>query len=185
MRHSAKLVFDCSYDEFMSYQNIKSTAKQLCLCFAANRNHSMPFDLHFCNANPEGLTMQALNKLIPTLHNKSFPLHLHTESFTEIFPKDKLVYLTPHADEDLNEFNGNDIYIIGSFVEKHGDELVSIAKAKEAGIRMARLPIEKYLQWGWGKKSLTLNQVCSIMLDVKHTGDWNKALLHVPRRKIN
>lgn len=51
---------------------------------------------------------------------------------------------------------------------------------------MAKLPLDRYLQWGSGSgKSLTLNQVTSILLDVKHTGDWKHALRHVPRRKLN
>lgn len=50
---------------------------------------------------------------------------------------------------------------------------------------MAKLPLDRYLQWGSGSgKSLTLNQVTSILLDVKLTGDWKYALRHVPRRKV-
>jgi mitochondrial ribonuclease P protein 1 len=50
---------------------------------------------------------------------------------------------------------------------------------------MARLPLDHYLQWGSGSgKSLTLNHMISIMLDIKSTGNWEKALQHVPRRKI-
>lgn len=50
---------------------------------------------------------------------------------------------------------------------------------------MAKLPLDKYLQWGSGSgKSLTLNQVASILLDIKQTGDWKYALRHVPRRKL-
>lgn len=60
-----------------------------------------------------------------------------------------------------------------------------MAKAKKLGIRMARLPLDRYLQWGSGSgKSLTLNQMINIMLDIKFTGDWEKSLKHVPRRKI-
>lgn len=50
---------------------------------------------------------------------------------------------------------------------------------------MAKLPLDRYLEWGAGSgKSLTLNQVMSIMLDMKVSGDWNHALRHVPRRKL-
>lgn len=50
---------------------------------------------------------------------------------------------------------------------------------------MAKFPLDRYLQWGSGSgKSLTLNQVASILLDVKHTGNWKHALRHVPRRKL-
>lgn len=50
---------------------------------------------------------------------------------------------------------------------------------------MAKLPLDKHLHFGAGSgKSLTLNQVVSILLDVKHTGNWDYALRHVPRRKL-
>lgn len=50
---------------------------------------------------------------------------------------------------------------------------------------MARLPLDRYLQWGAGSgKSLTLNQMINILLDLKKSGDWNQSLRHVPRRKV-
>lgn len=50
---------------------------------------------------------------------------------------------------------------------------------------MARLPLDRHLQWGSGSgKSLTLNQMVNILLDMKTHGDWNKALRFVPRRKV-
>lgn len=62
---------------------------------------------------------------------------------------------------------------------------LSLAKAKRLGLRMARLPLDQFLQWGAGSgKSLTLNQMINILLDLKQTGDWMHALRHVPRRKI-
>uniref|UniRef100_A0A6P7GVL4 Uncharacterized protein LOC114341316 n=1 Tax=Diabrotica virgifera virgifera TaxID=50390 RepID=A0A6P7GVL4_DIAVI len=64
-------------------------------------------------------------------------------------------------------------------------EPLSLAKAKREGIRMAKLPLDRYLQWGAGSgKSLTLNQVVAILLDQKVTGDWQHSLRHVPKRKL-
>lgn len=42
----------------------------------------------------------------------------------------------------------------------------------------------RYLDWGLGGKSLTVNQMMNILLEIKNTGDWIKALQHVPRRKL-
>lgn len=62
---------------------------------------------------------------------------------------------------------------------------LSLAKAKKEGLRMAKLPLEKYLDWGSGStKSFTINQMLSIMLDFKHTKSWEQALQHVPTRKL-
>jgi mitochondrial ribonuclease P protein 1 len=155
------------------------------LCFAENRFHNDPFDLYFCNANMNGAVMKQLQRNIPTMREPWFPLNVHTESYLDIFPKENLVYLTPHCRNDLMEYNPDDVYIVGAMVDKINNEPLSLAKAKRQGLRMARLPLDHYLSWGSGSgKSLTLNQMINIMLDIKTTGSWEQALQHVPRRKI-
>jgi len=50
---------------------------------------------------------------------------------------------------------------------------------------MAKFPIDKYLEWGASSsKSLTVDQSIKIMLDLRHTGNWKKALENVPTRKL-
>lgn len=52
------------------------------------------------------------------MREPEFPLNLHEECFTKVFPKEKLVYLTPHCKENLEEFNHDDVYIVGCMVDK-------------------------------------------------------------------
>ncbi|KAM8712785.1 hypothetical protein ACLKA7_013163 [Drosophila subpalustris] len=185
MQFAPKLVLDCSYDDHMNHRESSYAAKQLMLCFAENRANDEPFDLHYCNTNFDGSCMQILKRYIPTMLNPEFPMNIHSQCFTELFPKEQLVYLTPHCREDLVTYDPDDIYIVGAMVDTVNNEPLSLAKAKRLGLRMARLPLDRYLQWGAGSgKSLTLNQMISIMLDLKKTGDWNTALQHVPRRKV-
>lgn len=185
MQFAPKMVLDCSYDDHMNHRESSYAAKQLMLCFAENRANDEPFDLHYCNTNFDGSCMQSLKRYIPTMLNPEFPMNVHRQCFTELFPKEQLVYLTPHCREDLVTYNPDDVYIVGAMVDTVNNEPLSLAKAKRLGLRMARLPLDRYLQWSAGSgKSLTLNQMISIMLDLKNTGDWNTALQHVPRRKV-
>lgn len=185
MMFDQKLIIDCSYDEHMNPREASNAAKQMMLCFAENREHDEPFDLHFCNVNPQSIATKVLEKYIPIMHSPEFPINIHTEPMTETFDKKQLVYLTPHCYNDLHEYSHDDIYIIGGMVDKTNSEPLSLAKAKKQGLRMARLPLDKYLQWGAGSgKSLTLNQMVKIMLDMKKHGNWESALKFVPRRKI-
>uniref|UniRef100_A0A336M4X2 RNA (guanine-9-)-methyltransferase domain-containing protein 1 n=1 Tax=Culicoides sonorensis TaxID=179676 RepID=A0A336M4X2_CULSO len=185
MQFGPKLVIDCSYDEHMVPREAKNAAKQLMLLFADNRLDVEPFDLHLCNANLNGFTMKTLNKHIPNLLEPGFPMNIHEKSYLDVFPKKNLVYLTPHCRNDLLEYNHDDIYIVGAMVDKMNNDPLSLAKAKSQGLRMARLPLDHYLQWGSGSgKSLTINQMLSILLEIKRHGDWNEALKHVPRRKL-
>ncbi|XP_039957335.1 mitochondrial ribonuclease P protein 1 homolog [Bactrocera tryoni] len=185
MQFSPKIVLDCSYDRHMTRREALNAAKQLMLCFAENRAHDDPFDLHYCNVNINSVCTKALNRYIPTMFNTEFPMNVHENCFTELFPKENLVYLTPHCRTDLEVYNPDNVYIVGAMVDTVNNEPLSLAKAKRLGLRMARLPLDRYLQWGAGSgKSLTLNQMVNILLDLKSTNDWTQALRHVPRRKV-
>lgn len=186
MQFSPKIVIDCSYGSFMTPQEASNAAKQFMLCFAENRTDDDPFDLHFCNADMDTHSMKVLHKFIPKMHDPSFPMNVHEGNVTDVFPRDKLVYLTPHCRSDLVTYNPDDIYIIGGMVDKANNEALSLAKAKRQGLRMARFPLDRYLQWKGGSgKSLTINQTLRIMLDLKRTNnDWKSALTVVPKRKI-
>lgn len=48
-----------------------------------------------------------------------------------------------------------------------------------------KLPLSEVLKWGTGSsKNLPINQVISIMLELKRTNNWNMALLPIPKRKL-
>lgn len=117
MQFSPKIVLDCSYDEFMTKREAENAAKQLMLCFAENRMHDDPFDLHYCNVNLSTPCMKSLQRYIPTMLNADFPMNVHDKCFTEIFPKENIVYLTPHCRKDLQEYNPDDVYVVGAMVD--------------------------------------------------------------------
>ncbi|XP_072379606.1 mitochondrial ribonuclease P protein 1 homolog [Diabrotica undecimpunctata] len=185
MQFGQKLVIDCGYDVNMTKRENLNCAKQFMLLFAENRLHNDPFDIHFCNANKKGDLIKQFYKYIPTIDEPWFPLNLHEASYLDLYPKDQLVYLTPHCREEIREYDHDAVYIVGGIVDKVNQEPLSLAKAKREGIRMAKLPLDRHLQWGAGSgKSLTLNQVVAILLDQKMTGDWQHSLRHVPKRKL-
>jgi ribonuclease P protein 1 len=185
MQFSQKLVIDCSYDSHMTSREAQNCGKQLTFMFSENRVHDNPFDLYLCNARRESNTIEQLLKFIPTLYDCDFPINITEKSYLDLFPKENIVYLTPHCRNELREFDHSAIYIIGAMIDKGNNEPLSLAKAKREGLRMAKLPLDRYLMWGSGSsKSLTLNHVVRILLDIRASGSWHKALQHVPRRKI-
>jgi len=48
-------------------------------------------------------------------------------------------------------------------VDKMKVEPLSLAKGKRDKIRMAKLPLDLYLDWKQGTKNLTINQVCNLL----------------------
>lgn len=185
MMFEQKLVLDCSYDQHMNPREAQNASKQLMYCFAENRMNDEPFDLHYCNVDLQSPASKHLANYIPKMLDADFPMNIHQESFLDVFDKNRLVYLTPHCQNDLVEYSHDDIYIVGAMVDKVNNDPLSLAKAKKMGLRMARLPLDRYLQWGAGSgKSLTLNQMVNILLEMKKYGDWERALKFVPRRKL-
>jgi tRNA (guanine9-N1)-methyltransferase len=62
---------------------------------------------------------------------------------------------------------------------------ICLDKAKEYGIRTARLPIERYLASLPTRKVLTVNQIFEIMVKWVETRSWEEALhAVVPERKF-
>ncbi|XP_026759089.2 mitochondrial ribonuclease P protein 1 homolog isoform X1 [Galleria mellonella] len=183
--HGLPIVIDCSYEDYMVYREAVNAAKQMTFLFGDNRIHRDPFNIHLCNVNTEGSFMKQLEKNIPSLKESWFPLNIHTKSYLDIFPKERLVYLTPHCREELTKFDYDAVYIVGCMVDKVNNEPLSLAKAKRDGIKMAKLPLDRYLEWAPGsKKNLNINHMIPILLDLKSTGDWEFSLRHIPRRKL-
>ncbi|XP_015113294.1 mitochondrial ribonuclease P protein 1 homolog [Diachasma alloeum] len=180
-----KLVMDCGYEQQMTRYERRVCARQMMLAWAANRDHQDPFDLHFCNFNAEGDVHADFQAFIPTMYDDDFPMNITSKPYLDIFDKDQLVYLTPDCPTELKEIDPDAIYIIGAIVDKVSGRPLSMAKAKRESLKMAKLPIDRYLHFGGGgHKALTLNQMISILLDVNFTNDWEYAFRHVPQRKL-
>lgn len=158
-------------------------ARQLTRCFGLNRSHRTPFLLHYCNMNMESLLWRNLKKSIPTLLEKPLPLKIHTQDTIEAFPRDKLVVLTPDSPNVLREFDPDVHYVISALVDRGDKVPLTLAKAKRLDLQTARLPMELYQNCRFNK-TLTLDQMLQVMLEVKYSKDWNKAFRYVASRKF-
>ncbi|RXN19018.1 tRNA methyltransferase 10 -like protein [Labeo rohita] len=73
------------------------------------------------------------------------------------------------------------VYILGGLVDETIQKKISYTRAKELGIRTARLPIDEYMvkrpnPKNFHSKILAINQVFEILLTFRDTKDWIKAL---------
>lgn len=184
MMFSRPLVLDCGYDEFMTPREAKNCAKQIEMTITDNKQHHQPFNIYLCNANPNSKIMDYLQRIIPTIYEDTYPLNITEKSYLDVFPHKELVYLSPHARDVLEKYDEDEVYIIGAMVDKSDPRPFSLAKAKKENVTMKKLPLDNHLMWGLGTKSLTVNQMGNIMLDMRYTQDWTEALKHVPRRKL-
>jgi tRNA (guanine9-N1)-methyltransferase len=99
--------------------------------------------------------------------------------------KKNVVYLTADADEELEELKEDETYIIGGICDHNRYKNLCLDKARDSGIRAARLPIGRYLAAFPTRKVLTVNQVFEILVHWVQTKDWYQALMSVmPKRKF-
>ncbi|XP_076468669.1 mitochondrial ribonuclease P protein 1 homolog [Babylonia areolata] len=176
------LVFDMDYEQYMRSQDCQNLVFQLLLSYSRNREAREPFHFFLTSLDPRGRVLRMLQR--QKLVGSNFLGTMTDQSYLDLFPRKNLVYLSPHASDNLKDVSADDVYIIGGIVDKINTSPFSLARAKEQGIRVAKFPLDNYLLWGSGSKSLTLDQVTTILLEQQRSKDWNEAFKAIPRRKL-
>jgi tRNA (guanine9-N1)-methyltransferase len=94
-----------------------------------------------------------------------------------------IVYLSSDSPYTLERLEPNTSYIIGGLVDKNREKGLCYKRARERGIRTARLPIGQYMVMQ-SRTVLTTNHVIEIMLKWLEYENWGDAFLSViPKRK--
>ncbi|XP_074839629.1 tRNA methyltransferase 10 homolog C [Carettochelys insculpta] len=176
------LVFDMAYEKYMSHREMENTVNQLMETEGWNRRAVDPFHLHYCNLKVDGPYHKEFARRYGEAWNNLL-VTVTEQSHIDVFPRDKLIYLTADSPNVMKTFDHDKIYIVGSMVDKQIQTGISLAHAKRLKLATERLPLEGYLKWESGGKNLTLDQMIRILLTLKDTGDWMEALKFVPRRK--
>lgn len=176
------VVFDLGYDDIMTPRECNKAARDLLLAYGWNRTSRDPFHLHFCNAAPDGVTAKILDNDLFSASDLPLLSELTPHSYLDIFPKEKLVYLTPDSENTLDVFDHDAVYVIGALVDKETKPGVTLSKATSEGLRTARFP--QTFAWNWQEEvamPLHLTDVLKILLDLKRTNSWESALRFVNR----
>ncbi|XP_031636208.1 mitochondrial ribonuclease P protein 1 homolog [Contarinia nasturtii] len=160
--YGQKLVIDLSFENHMTDLERSKLSSGLRRVYAENRAHKKPMDLHLCGVPPDSVVLKSLCGQIPTLLSKKSPTEIHSECFTELFPKERLVMLTLDSDNVL-EYNFDDIYIIGGIVDFGRNEPLTMAKAKIMGIRTARLPLDNMRLKAGDSRELPMSSVAAFI----------------------
>ena len=180
-----KLVIDLGFDRYMKLSEKRLLLKQLNLSYNYNKYKTKdPFDLHLTNCDPNSLLMQEMPKHFQNINSPQLMVQFHTQSYLDLFPRHRLLYLSPHSRHTLQEVDEDMIFIIGGLIDKSFHQPITYVSAEKAGIPSARLPIDDNMLWKSGTKSLCLNHIIAILDDYKMCGDWRVALTrNVPKRK--
>lgn len=183
MRFGQPLVYDMSYEHHMSRRELDNTVTQLMESEGWNRRAADPFHLHFCGLQPDGAYLRELRRRYGSQTWDRLLITATERTLLEMFPQQDLVYLTADSKQVLRVFDHSKVYIIGAMVDRSIHSGVSLANAKRLRLTTARLPLDEHLDWECGAKNLTLDQMMRILITLKDTGSWEKALEFVPKRK--
>ena len=71
------------------------------------------------------------------------------QSYTELFPKEKLIYLSKDSKKLMTHYDPEKVYIIGSLIDTADplDKFASYSQAKIDNIECLRLPLDQYIKY--------------------------------------
>jgi len=148
------VVLDMQFAPNLQYREAKSLlTRQICIGLRENRRANVPLAVHLCNfAGEKCQKSKLLLDSMPGLTSPDSDVVTTERCYTELFPKERLVYLTPDSSDFLpDKPNPEDVYVLGGLVgggfgmEEAVANGLSLATAKEDGIRHAKLPLKRYV----------------------------------------
>ncbi|XP_066253152.1 tRNA methyltransferase 10 homolog A [Euwallacea similis] len=169
---------DLSFDYLMIDKDMAKTAKQILRVYTENRRALAPMQLYLTNFN--GRSKRELERYNGYQY---WDMVFHDSDYMDVFPKEKLIYLTSDSDNVIRELQDDRIYIIGGLVDHNAHKGICYNKALTEGIAHGRLPISEYF-WMKQRKVLTINQVFEILIRVSEGMTFKDAFeLILPKRK--
>ncbi|KJH52211.1 tRNA (guanine-N(1)-)-methyltransferase [Dictyocaulus viviparus] len=184
------LVVDCRFLPLLSPRGAELTAIQLKYLISENRDDRTPWPLYFTNFDQTSERIRRLKERhLSGIESPTTCCPIVSPlSFSCLFPQEKIVYLSPDAQENLTSINEDYVYVLGGIVDRVTERNIprqaSLQTALYEQVRCKRLPLDEYIEWKSGSKFLTLTAVFSILRSVYSSGgDWKTALVrHIPVR---
>lgn len=88
----------------------------------------------------------------------------------------EVVYLSPDADEELQAFDKDTVYVIGGLVDATVSLLHTKKKAKQLGVKSYKLAMEQFREKYPFRACLNINHVFDIIDSYHNHGDMTKAI---------
>ncbi|XP_060529941.1 tRNA methyltransferase 10 homolog A isoform X2 [Cylas formicarius] len=154
---------DLSFDHLMIDKDMAKAIKQVLRVYTVNRRARQPMQLHLTSFG--GRSKEEM-----TRHHgyENWDINFHERDYLDVFPKDKLVYLSSESENVINQL-------------EPGKGLCH-RKAVEQGIAHGQLPIGDYFRLQH-RKVITINQVFEILVQVSEGKSFKEALeIVLPKR---
>ena len=188
------ICFDLDYNNCMDKTEKKSLSSQLTLCYNLNKHNKNKISFYITGEIKEiknDLMKKNADKWC--VHYEEKPFYLIDDL---IKLKKEFIYLSPDAEDELEDVSDDKIYIIGGLVDRQvikNRSMIRFNNIKNYGeneikIVAKKLPLQKYIE-NLSNHILNVNTVVEILsfyMDMdKDFKDWKKAItLALPKRKI-
>ncbi|UJR15658.1 hypothetical protein I4U23_002593 [Adineta vaga] len=110
------LVIDCGFEkDHVREYYLSSLADQLQYLFADISQYHSPSFIYLCNVLPHG-RLQAEFDRRASLENMCF--EKTSSSYLDLFPPEKLIYLSPDSNNEMTSFDHDAVYIVGGIADR-------------------------------------------------------------------
>ena len=114
-RLGESIVIDCAFeDEHAREYYLTNLVDQVQYLFADVTRYHSPSFVYLCNLSTNGRLQAEFDRRAP-LNNMCF--ETTSSSYLDIFPKEKLIYLSPDSNVEMTSFDHDAIYIIGGIAD--------------------------------------------------------------------
>jgi len=182
MLEGTDICIDCGFEAYMVFKEVKSLASQLNFVYGRIKESENLFHLHITNFKGK------IAEIGKNSNQLSWKASFKEENLQElidanIFGNKEIIYLSPDADEELESFEKDKVYIIGGLV----DGAPSLNKTKEAakslGVRSMKLPLDEIRKEVKFRPCLNINTVFNIIDDYFICEDMRESILkNLPMR---
>eukprot|EP00930_Biecheleria_cincta_P029672 TRINITY_DN20617_c0_g1_i1.p1 TRINITY_DN20617_c0_g1~~TRINITY_DN20617_c0_g1_i1.p1 ORF type:complete len:373 (-),score=79.24 TRINITY_DN20617_c0_g1_i1:194-1312(-) len=170
-----RVIINCSFTDTMAEREVVSLAKQIQMTYTYIRNSGSKVQLHLTSYG----TTNKVARSLEAQGMKSWKIHTHEKTYWDVFQseaaQDKLVVLTPDAEEDLEQVSEDEIYVIGGIVDRSVNKLQSLQQAESMGATKCRkLPLKRFGPSGCCPV-LNIDCVVRILCEwIQKNGDWTQ-----------
>lgn len=130
------------------------TFQQLNMLFSRNRQRQEPWRLNFVNFNDKIKAIKESRRhYLDFGSDKKFNGELTDQSYLDLYPKDKIIYLSPHTDNVLQSeevLDSENVFVIGGIVDRVREPNIhpeaSAIAAQQEGVKLRRLPLDENVE---------------------------------------
>lgn len=172
------ITIDLSFDHLMIDKDIAKLTKQILRCYTLNRRVNAP--MQFSLTSFDGKAKEDMQKHKGYEH---WDVKFHEQSYLDVYPKEKIIYLTSESENVITRLEHDHVYVIGGLVDHNSHKGLCHKLAVQHNVRHGRLPLDKFLRMR-ARKVLTVDHVFEILLRVSEGKTWQQAFSQVlPKRK--